>query len=157
MRLEFQPAELPGDLRRLMAFDRKVFPKSDLFDAAYWKQCESWWLLVDGVRAGTCAFERNVGMVRGGERVRPGSAYVATTGILPRFRGQGLGRVMKAWQISWALRNGFRTLYGATRKSNKAMIRLNRAFGFQVAYSIPGYYSEPEEAAVVMRLRLRKK
>jgi hypothetical protein len=96
VRVEFKPAVLPRDLRTLMAFDRKVFPKADLFDADYWRQCDSWWMLVDGVRAGCTAFEHDTD----GEKHRPGCAYLASTGILPKYRGRGLGRLMKSWQIA---------------------------------------------------------
>ena len=157
MRVEFLPAALPGDLRRLMAFDRRVFSKADLFDAEYWRRCESWWMLVDGRRAGCCAFERDVDLTREGEHRRVGTAYVATTGILPRFQGQGLGRLIKAWQISWAMKNGFRRLVGVTRKSNRAMLRLNRSSGFRRVRAIPHYYAEPDEPGVVMELKLVKK
>lgn len=85
MTVEFQIAELPRDLRRLLTFDRKVFP-SDYFPAEYWRECESWWLLVEGTRAGCCAFEKQ----------SAGTLYIATTGILPRFQNQGLGRLFKA-------------------------------------------------------------
>jgi ribosomal protein S18 acetylase RimI-like enzyme len=153
VRVEFAPAVLPDDLRRLMAFDRRVFPKADLFDADYWRQCESWWLLVEGVRAGCCAFERNTDVTATGERTRPGCAYVATTGILPRFQGRGLGRLMKDWQIAWAMHNALRRLVGVTRKSNKAMIRLNRSCGFREVRTIPDYYAD--EAGIVMAIKLR--
>ncbi len=156
MRVEFKPAALPEDLRRLRAFDRRVFPQADLFDTAYWRQCESWWMLVDGVRAGCCAFERDVDVTRDGERERKGSAYVATTGILPKFSGRGLGRLLKAWQMAWAAQNGFQRLVGVTRRSNKAMIRLNKSSGFRAVRTIPHYYAEPDEAGVVMELKLRK-
>jgi ribosomal protein S18 acetylase RimI-like enzyme len=153
VRVEFAPAVLPDDLRRLMAFDRRVFPKADLFDADYWRQCESWWLLVEGVRAGCCALERNTDLTATGERTRPGCAYVATTGILPRFQGRGLGRLMKDWQIAWAMHNALRRLVGVTRKSNKAMIRLNRSCGFREVRTIPDYYAD--EAGIVMAIKLR--
>ena len=38
-----------------MAFDRRVFPPAERFDAEYWALCDAWWMLVDGVKAGCCA------------------------------------------------------------------------------------------------------
>ena len=113
-------------------------------------------MLVDGVRAGCCAFERDVDVTGDGESPRNGSAYVATTGILPKFSGGGLGRLMKAWQMAWAARNGFQRLVGVTRRSNKPMLRLNTSCGFRVVRTIPHYYAEPDEAGIVMELKLRK-
>ena len=151
MRTEFRKAVLPKELRSLVIFDRKVF-RTDAFYREDWVQYESWWLLVDGVKAGCCAFEKNVGIGPDGEMVpTEGSLYVATTGILPRFQGQGLGSLMKSWQLSYARRNGFARVVGTSRESNTAMIALNERFGFRVVSKIEGYYLKPLEAAVVMQ------
>ncbi len=150
MKTEFRRVALPKDLRSLVIFDRKVF-RTDAFHREDWLQYESWWLLVDGVKAGCCAFEKNVGIGPDGEMVpEPGSLYVATTGILPRFQGQGLGALMKSWQLSYARRHGFGRVVGTSRESNAAMIALNERFGFRVVSKIAGYYHEPLESAVVM-------
>jgi ribosomal protein S18 acetylase RimI-like enzyme len=144
MKTEFRKARMPGELRALMLFDRRVFPASDCFDADYWRQCEAWWLLVSGVKAGCCAFEKP----RAGSR----SLYIATTGILPKYRGAGCGQLMKAWQIAYARLHGYKRLLTHTRAGNAPMIALNERFGFRIVRSVPGYYAEPEEAAVFMRL-----
>ena len=60
MKTEFRKAIPAAEIRSLMAFDRKVFPPSDLFDADYWKACVVYWLIVDGVKVGCCAFEEHV-------------------------------------------------------------------------------------------------
>jgi ribosomal protein S18 acetylase RimI-like enzyme len=147
---EFRPAVLPAELHSLQAFDRKVFPKSDVFPADYWKQCEPYWLLIDGVKAGCCAFDKNTSQ-------KEGTLYVTTTGILPRFQRRGLGQLMKQWQIAYARRHGFTRIVITTRKSNAAMIALNRKFHFKIVRTIPHYYAEPTEPALVMELLLRPK
>jgi ribosomal protein S18 acetylase RimI-like enzyme len=63
---------------------------------------------------------------------------------------------MKAWQVAYARRNGYRRMVTNSRNSNTAMIRLNRKFGFKVIRTVPGYYDKPEEPAVVMELQLGK-
>jgi ribosomal protein S18 acetylase RimI-like enzyme len=143
LKTEFRKAIQPGELRALMAFDRRVFPRSDCFDAEYWRQCDAWWMLIDGVKAGCCAFEKNT------------SLYIATTGILPKYQGRGLGSLMKAWQIAYAKKKGFERLIAHSRKSNKASIALNRKFGFRVVRTIAGYYEDPAEPGIVMRLDLK--
>jgi ribosomal protein S18 acetylase RimI-like enzyme len=40
------------------------------------------------------------------------------------------------------------------RQSNSRIIRLNKKFGFTTRELVPGYYRDPEEAAVVMELTL---
>jgi ribosomal protein S18 acetylase RimI-like enzyme len=147
MKTEFRKAAMPKELRSLMAFDRRVFPASDCFDADYWRECDAWWLVVSGVRVGCCAFEK------GGEARR--SLYISTTGILPKYRGMGFGQLMKAWQVAYARRLGYRRLVTHTRKSNTAMIALNERFGFCIVRTTPGYYEEPAEAAVFMELKLK--
>lgn len=162
MTTEFRPAVLPNDLRSLMAFDRKVFTRSDLFPAAYWRACEAWWMLIDGEKAGCCAFQRDLDFQEdleedGWNPEKKGTLYIATTGLLPAYQGTGLGPLMKAWQIAWARRNGFTRIVTNTRKRNKRMIALNERFGFKVIRTTPGYYAEPTDATVVMELKLRRK
>ena len=127
-----------------MAFDRKVFPSTDCFDAEYWRECDSWWLIVSGARIGCCAFEKTVSR----------TLYIATTGILPGYRGQGFGAVMKSWQIAYAHIHKFRRVQAHTRKSNKRMIELNKEFGFRIVRIEPHHYTDPSEAALLMELRL---
>ena len=59
MNAEFRKAVLPDELRSLLLFDAKVFPKADRFPKEQWLSYDSYWLIVDGVRVGCCAFERN--------------------------------------------------------------------------------------------------
>jgi ribosomal protein S18 acetylase RimI-like enzyme len=40
------------------------------------------------------------------------------------------------------------------RQSNLRVIRLNEKFGFTQRETSPDYYSDPDEAALVMELRL---
>jgi GNAT superfamily N-acetyltransferase len=161
MRTEFRQAVLPKELRSLMAFDRKVFSEGDIFPPAYWKACESWWMLIDGVKAGCCAFQRDIDFQEdlhegGWNPVRKGSLYIATTGLLPQYQGRGFGPLMKAWQIAWARYHGFNRIITNTRRRNKRMIELNTKFGFRILRTTPRYYAEPADATVVMEITLRK-
>ena len=143
MNTEFRKAVIPDELRSLCAFDRKVFP-SDYFPPAEWKEYESYWLILDGKKKiGCCAFEK-----------QDEALYIATTGILPAYQRMGFGRLIKAWQIAYARRNKFKRLIAHTRKSNAAMIALNKEFGFRQAKTIPHYYEDPDESAVVMEMKL---
>jgi len=142
LKVEFRKAVQPKELRSLMAFDRRVFPASDRFDAEYWSICDAWWMLVDRAKAVCCAFEKDSNL------------YIATTGILPKYRGKGLGALMKAWQVAYAKSHGSDRLITHMRKSNEAIIALNRRFGFKVVRTVEGYYEDPPEAGVVMRLDL---
>jgi ribosomal protein S18 acetylase RimI-like enzyme len=158
MKTEFRRA-LPVEIRGLMAFDRKVFPESDRFAKEYWKAIEAYWMLVQGVKVGCCAFEKRVDFQ---EDIREDEAncrmdaslYISTTGILPEFQGKGFGQLLKAWEIAYARYHRFTRIVTNTRKGNRSMIALNRKFGFRIIRITPRYYSDPTDATVVMELIL---
>jgi GNAT superfamily N-acetyltransferase len=157
MKTEFRKANPATEIRGLMAFDRKVFPSSDLFDADYWKACVVYWLIVDGVKVGCCAFEEHVDFqddLSDGNPPRKGSLYIASTGILPKLQGKGLGTLLKSWQICYARHYGFKRIVTNTRGRNTTMIVLNQQFGFRIIRTTPHYYSDPPDSTVVMNLRL---
>ena len=66
----------------------------------------------------------------------------------------GFGQMLKSWEIAYARYHGFARIVTNTRRSNRAMIRLNEKAGFKVVRITPGYYSDPTEATVVMALKL---
>lgn len=150
MKTEFRKAILPKEIRGLLAFDGKVFPEADRFDAAYWKECESYWLIAGRTKVGCCAFVH-------GDDIAPhrkNSLYIATTGILPRFQHCGFGKLFKSWQIAYARYHGYNRVITHCRKSNTRIIALNRQFGFRIVRTIPRYYAEPTDSAVLMELLL---
>lgn len=159
MKTEFRKANPAAELRSLTAFDRKVFPPSDLFDADYWEACLVYWLIVDGIKVGCCAFEEHADFqddVRtdGINPPRKGSLYIASTGIQPKLQGKGFGTLLKSWQICYARHHGFKRIVTNTRRRNTAMVMLNQKFGFEIIRITPRYYSDPGDATVVMELRL---
>jgi len=156
MKTEFRKAVLPDEIRNLLAFDRKIFPPADRFDAAYWRTCESYWLIVGKTKVGCCAFQKHVDFHRasGDAPRRKGSLYISTTGILPRFQNRGFGRLLKSWEIAYARYHGFNRIITNCRKRNLRMIALNRQFGFRIVRTIPRYYMEPTDSAVLMELLL---
>lgn len=161
MHTQFRRTIKPAEIRSLVIFDHKVFHRypADWFDREDWQVYESWWMIIDGQKIGCCAFEHHVDFqddVRGDAKNPPlrGSLYIVTTGILPRFRGLGLGNLLKCWQISYARRHGFRRIVTNTRRSNKLMIGLNKNFGFKILRTTCDYYEHPSEPTVVMELPL---
>jgi GNAT superfamily N-acetyltransferase len=110
MKTEFRRAVLSRELGRLVAFDHRVFPKSDWFAKSDWAKYESYWMIVDGGPVGCCAFEHDVDFQDDPDKEnlpRRGSLFIATTGILPRFQGKGFGHLLKCWQIVYAHHHGF--------------------------------------------------
>lgn len=159
MTTEFRKALIPKELRSLVVFDHKEFPRSDCFLRDGWRKYESWWMVVDGRKIGCCAFELHKSFQ---EDVREdgenadlrGSLYVASSGIIPSLRQRGFGTLLKSWQVSYALHHGFSRIIANTRKSNHAMIKLNKKFGFKIIRTTPKYYDDPCEATVVMEILL---
>jgi len=156
MQTQFRKTLLPRELASLLAFDRKIFPEADRFDRAYWKTCESYWLLAGKTKVGCCAFEKHVDFhdESGFAPRREGSLYISTTGILPRFQNQGFGPLLKSWEIAYARYHGFNRIITNCRKRNARMIALNRHFGFRIVRTVPRYYVEPTDSAVFMELLL---
>lgn len=157
MHVEFRRAVIPDELRALLAFDRKVFSPSDLFPTAAWRECDSYWMIVDARKAGCCAFLPDVDFQEdirddGLNPPMKGSLFITTTGLLPRYRGKGLGQLLKAWEVAYAKQNGFHRIVTNTRKRNRAMITLNEKFGFTILRTTPRYYAKPSDATVVMVL-----
>jgi len=157
MMLEFRRAVLPEEAAELRKVDVEIFGV-DAFDEELWLSLESYWIVIDGRVAGCAAFIHDVEFqedLRGdGENTaQPGTVYIQSTGLLGAYRGRGLGKRIKAWQIEYAKQNGFRRMVTNCRESNAAMISINKKFGFRAIRSTPGYY-EDGEATVVMELFL---
>jgi ribosomal protein S18 acetylase RimI-like enzyme len=157
MMLEFRKAVLPEEGAELWKTDVEIFGK-DAFPPEDWLSLESYWIVVDGQVAGCAAFIHDVEFqedLRGdGENAgQPDTVYIQSTGLLRAYRGRGLGKRIKEWEIEYARRNGFRRIVTNCRESNAAMISINEKYGFRAIRSTPGYY-EDGEGTVVMELVL---
>ena len=152
--IEFRPAKLPDDLEALQRLDQQIFSEYpvDLFTAEDWLDFDSYWMLENGLIVGCASFLADVDYDFSS---RPGYIHIVTTGILPEFRGRGLGRKQKEWQIENARSRGFQVMVTNMRQSNRRMIRLNESMGFRFRLLAPAYYPDPPEDAVVMELQLR--
>jgi RimJ/RimL family protein N-acetyltransferase len=160
MQLRFMRAQVPKEIKQLVKFDRKIF-RDDAFDKGMWHDLEAWWMLLDRTKIGCCAFQRNRDFQKDKNKdsnpMRAGSLLIETSGILTEFQKYGFGKVMKAWQISFARYLKFRRIVTNCRASNKAMIDLNKKFGFRKIMTVPDYYDDPGEATVVLELVISKR
>lgn len=153
MKIEFRKAIIPNEIETLYEFDHMAFESfpADLFEAGEWAQYESYWMIVDGRTVGCSAFLPDVDY---DEHPRPKCLWIVSTGILPEVQGQGLGSKLKEWQIEYARLRGFEFIVTNMRQSNSRIIKLNERFGFKRRALVPGYYCDPDEAALVMDLKL---
>ena len=158
MMLEFRRAVLPEEAGELWELDLAIFGK-DAFRREDWLSLESYWVVVDGQVAGCAAFIHDADFQEdlredGENAAQPGTVYIQSTGLLLAYRGQGLGKRVKAWQIEYARRNGFRRMVTNCRESNGAMIAINEKYGFQAIRTTSGYYEDGEATVVMERLLL---
>jgi ribosomal protein S18 acetylase RimI-like enzyme len=159
MRLEILKASLPEEAPNLHAIDLQIFGEADAFEKDYSIELEAYWIVADGKLAGCTAFRHHVDfrddlLPDEPDVAQEGSLYIETTGILPDYRGKGLGTLVKDWQIDYAREKGFKRIVTNCRESNSQMISLNAKRGFRLVRVTPGYYEEPTEATVVMEVLL---
>jgi ribosomal protein S18 acetylase RimI-like enzyme len=157
LRLEFLRAKVPEEVAELRRVDLEIFGK-DAFEIGVWLSVEPYWIVVNGQVAGCAAFVHDVDFeedLREDDANLPceGTVYIQSTGLLRAYRGRGLGRLVKEWEIEYARRNGFQRIVTNCREGNAAMIAINEKYGFRAIRTTPGYY-EDGEATVVMELVL---
>jgi GNAT superfamily N-acetyltransferase len=153
MNISFRKVKVPDEIEELCKFDRKAFANfpADLFDPEDWARYDSYWMIVDGQTVGCSAFVHNVDY---DEQPRPHCLFIVSTGVHPEFQGRGFGTEQKKWQIEYARQYGFEVIVTNMRDSNARIIRINKKLGFVPRESVPRYYSDPEESAIVMELKL---
>jgi ribosomal-protein-alanine N-acetyltransferase len=95
-----------------------------------------------GLRA-YCAFQ-----------VVAGEMHLLNLTVAPERRRQGLGRFLLGLALDLAARRGAREAFLEVRESNEPARALYRSAGFKEAGYRRGYYREPTEDAVVLRLAL---
>jgi ribosomal protein S18 acetylase RimI-like enzyme len=160
MHAELRKAILPEEASKLREFDVCVFG-SDAFEEDYWRSLlESYWVVLEGQIVGCTAFSLNTDfqedLREDDENVfQEGTLYIETTGILPAYRGKGLGSCVKQWQLDYAKQNGCKRIVTNCRESNSTIISLNERHGFRVIRTTETYYENPIEATVVMDILLR--
>ncbi len=142
---------------QLMELDERIFGEADLFTETQWDRFAAYWIYKDGVIIGSFAFCLNRGIWGIDDEYPPfeaGSLYIATTGLLPEYRGQGIGKKVKLWQVDFAKSQDFKRIVTNCRESNVAIRELNGDIGFVPIDQIPHYYRSPDEDAIVMELKL---
>ena len=78
--------------------------------------------------------------------------HILDFAVLPERRRQGLGRRLLRRVLELGARRGARVALLEVRSSNQAALGLYRSAGFEVAGVRRGYYSNPSEDALLLRL-----
>ncbi len=78
-------------------------------------------------------------------------AEILRLAVLPEFRGQGIGsRLLQAALVS-SQSHGLHRIFLEVRKSNAAALALYRKHGFVLGGLRPSYYSDGEDAWILVR------
>lgn len=97
----------------------------------------------------TCG-EQMVGFIAGDVRHGEKLAWIATLGVLPEYRGQGVGALLLATCESQL---EVPTIRLCVRASNDVAIRLYRRFGYAQVGRWPRYYTDGEDGLVMEKRR----
>lgn len=79
-------------------------------------------------------------------------AQIANIAISPAFRGQGLGHVLMEYALQAAKKLGAETFTLEVRPSNEKAKHLYETHGFTFLHRVKSYYSDGEDALVLMRV-----
>ncbi|HPH96377.1 MAG TPA: GNAT family N-acetyltransferase [Anaerolineaceae bacterium] len=132
-----------GGLRQVenACFDRDAWSLSDLF-----------WVLVEpGVARFKAVDEAGqmIGFIAGDQRNEPGLGWITTVGVVPEWRGQGVGSALMA---SCEAAMGCKRVRLTVRISNASAIRLYERLGYGRVEVWRGYYRDGEDGVVMEKI-----
>lgn len=162
MNISFIRADIVKDeeFEKLINLEKEVFSKSDRFlENTTWcdeEHFEVWWVLREKACVGYIVLYREliINWEENSSRKDRGYLYIGCTAILPEYRGLGIGKKIKMWQIRYAKREGFKKIQTCCRKSNLRMIGINKRFGFIEKNIIPHLHEDPAEDAIILEYTL---
>lgn len=103
------------------------------------------------VRLKAMADSRIVGFIAGDVRPSQRMSWIATVGVLPEYRGRGIG---EALMVACEAQIPTPVVRLNVRLSNNGAIHLYQNLGYQRVGQWPGYYQDGEDA-LVMEKRLQ--
>ncbi|MCS7197116.1 MAG: GNAT family N-acetyltransferase [Candidatus Bipolaricaulota bacterium] len=77
--------------------------------------------------------------------------HILNIAVDPRFRGRGLGQRLLEYALDYCRYLGARHVELEVRTSNAVAIRLYQKYGFVIRERLPYYYSDGEDAFVMVR------
>lgn len=134
------------DLPSVRALEQRCFPQ----DAWPLWDIIAVLALPNVVRLKALADETLVGFIAGEVHSRDRVAWISTVGVLPEYRGQGVGAaLMQACEE----RLPSRVVRLSVRRSNLGAIRLYEKLGYHTLDTWGAYYPDGEDALVLEKLR----
>ena len=106
-----------------------------------------------------CDGQRVLGTAHmGPNRPGPGS-HVSTASFMvaEEARGQGVGRALGEYALSWARKQGYAAMqFNAVVESNRAAVRLWRSLGFRIIGTVPESFEHPTLGRVGLHVMHRR-
>lgn len=103
------------------------------------------------VRLKAMQADKMVGFIAGDPRPSEGFSWIATVGVLPSYRQQGIGRVLLQACEDQLSTTSVRL---SVRKENNVAIRLYRNEGYQTINIWKKYYKDGADAVIMEKQRL---
>ena len=160
MKLEISIVSVkPEELALLCELDVTIFG-SDAFDSPEdWEDdLRTYFILADSRIVGSLALRHDTevgGHYTTDYLVRPGSLYIVSIGIVPRFQKCGIGTRVMQWIVDYGHQQKFHRIVSNARSSNYPSTKLHTKCGFKVTRLIPEWYEDPTEDAAVLELELK--
>jgi N-alpha-acetyltransferase 10/11 len=143
--MEIIPANLL-DLNALRHLEKVCFPQDawPLFDLMAV-------LTFSGVvRLKAVENEQMIGFVAGDPRPSEGFSWIATIGVLPEYRGKGIGRaLLEACEAQLSTQR----IHLSVRANNEEAIRMYKFAGYYTIDTWSKYYNDGEDAIVMEKLK----
>ncbi len=133
------------DLNALRTLEKICFPK----DAWTLVELIAVLTLPDIVRIKAVADGQMVGFIAGDPHRSQGFSWIATVGVLPEWRHQGIGKALMAACEAQLPTPRIRL---TVRQSNRAAIKLYEQIGYQSVTFWPRYYKDGESALVMEKM-----
>ena len=131
------------------------FPAGQTLDEA-----RPWWMEEPpGLTVVAATDDTIIGSAKMGPN-RPGrGAHIATASFIvdPACQGQGVGRALGEYVLSWARGDGFRGIqFNAVVEANHAAVHLWRSLGFDIIGTVPEAFDHPDHGYVGLHVMYQK-
>ena len=148
---------LAADVPAILALERALPTAPHWAEGEYRKLIEPagdgarYCLLVAAAEGGLIGFA--VGRAAG--RAADVEAELESIAVDAGWQRRGVGQALVAEVIAWSIGQGAWTLHLEVRAASLGAQRLYRAAGFTISGRRPGYYADPADDALCMRLQLK--
>lgn len=136
----------PADLQVILELDRGSGLSN--WDPSFWNKC------LDDPLHFVLVWEREAPGGYSLTRAVAGQAELLRIAVKPELRRQGIGAVLLKATLDFAESLGCEKCFLEVRPSNRAAVQLYLTAGFREAGRRAGYYSHPDEDALVMSVEL---